>query len=148
MDNQTPLYIGIVVCVVVLSIWITYESTLQYECHTFLNGFWEAPLVFCKSAGIKNAYAYIKDDSVYFFVEDEDKILVNKCVEHTLEPCIWSNIGEVSHEYDFEAGEDISPLPQSMTLRAYPSGGFIAFYKDDTIQLQLYKNHKATAGIV
>lgn len=146
MNNN--LYLGIAVILIVLSIWITYESTMHVCSRNFVNGFYEAPLSFCKSAGIKNAYCYIKDDSTYMYMDDEDGILLNKCVSHTLDPNIISNMLESTHEYTFESDEDISPLPQKMTVRVYPEGGFIAFYNNDTIQLQLYKNHKATAGVV
>lgn len=143
-----PVTIGVAVILLIICIWITYESSQHIHARNFINGFWEAPMVFCKNAGIKNAYVYVADDQLYFFVEDENGILVNKCVEQDLESQWWSNIGEDTYEYSFETTEDISPLPRTMTLRVYPDAGHMAFYRDRTIQLQLYKNHRANAGVI
>lgn len=148
MDNQIPVIIGVAVCLILILVWISHEATQHVNARNFVNGFWEAPIVFCKNSGIKNAYLYIADDRVYFFLEDESGILLNKCVEQDLQAQWWSNIGEDTYEYLFETDEDIAPLPRDMTLRVYPDAGHMAFYKDKTIQLQLYKNYKADNGVI
>lgn len=114
-----------------------------------LDGYWEAPLTFCSKSDLKSAQIYFQDKTAYILVEDADKVLINKCIGFQKHPCWTTNIRETeSLEYEIEFDESIDPLPIKSRMRISLKNGLLGLFVDDTLYLELFKNNKASNGII
>ena len=130
-----------VVCVVAMYYLTTLDQT------DFLDGYWESSLAFCQKSDIKNAQIYFHDTSAYIIIEGKQELIINKCVDFTTRRCLKSFIGD-DDIYTIQFSEDVEPLPQELELRVNVNCGLLGLFKDGTLYLELFKNNKATNGII
>ena len=156
------LVCGIIIIIMILIVGMVYYQQQKQVAnnHRFLNGYWEAPAYFCKKAGIKNAQVWItcnpRPDSdseslvkkdvkrIYFYMEDHQKILLNKCVDITIK----HNITDPTNDFTISVSDDIDPLPKSMSARVDITSGMLGMYVGDTMYLELFKNNMVTNSLV
>lgn len=152
LDDDKTIVIGIgslLIVAIIVVIAITSNCNRSTHCIDILDGYWEAPVKFCNKAGIKSAQVYFnpKTNQIYFLMEGEDSIMLNKCVKFETQQNL-SSMAKDYIEYTFKTDEEIDPLPQEMTLRVNPVAGFVGFHDKGTLHLELYKNNKASNGII
>jgi len=151
--------IGIIIVVILLIILSSAIPYHKHVCHkSFLKGFWQAPITFCKNSDIGSACAYITEDTIYMImIDNSNNVMINNYVPYTLSYVhnvkSWNPLNNTYMEYEIEV-TDLDPLPSSMKLRIDMYNGILMFYTEDdetdksTIYLQLLKNNNATTGIL
>lgn len=132
--------IAIIVILIILLIVQSEYIRQKHSCE-YIKGFWVAPKSFLDKAGLDNAYVYFDDNQVYYFANQDDKIVLNYCVPYKLSCKYFSNIREKTIECVIKNGEEVTPLPKNLNLRLLVNEGFMALFDDEKIHLQLYKNY-------
>lgn len=139
----------IVAILIVIIIIINSEREKHNIWDELLDGYWEAPLSFCTKSGLKSAQIYFQNDTAYLLVEDYEKVLLNKCIGFSKSPCWLYNLRDTEAlEYDIEFDESIDPLPTRSKMRVSLKTGLLGLFVDDTLYLEMFKNNKATNGII
>jgi hypothetical protein len=142
----TRIAFASIIFLCMLLIWEISRITASGD---LLPGFWEAPTNFCEKSGIKSLQIYVSDtmEKMYIYMDSDDRTLINKCAQVSFDSHWFSNIGDNNIEYAFISSDDINPLPSTMTARFNPQSGNLVFYTPGTLQMELYKNTKATNGV-
>ena len=144
--GSTPL--GYAITIALVLVVIVYFVAIEHEAHAvhrkFIEGYWDASATFCERSGIESAQVYFRDDTVYLLLDEGDHIVLKKCVDVAFTPVWWGDC--VSWRVKF--AEEVDPLPQECELRLDPERGMIGLFQDETLYLELFKNTKATAGVV
>lgn len=151
MSNLThkTIIVGstVVFALIVIIYFLTHEATRHDTHHEFIDGYWEASTAFCSRSGVDSAQALFRDGRVYLLISDGQDMVLNKCVAVRLTPKWWAAEGAVS-TWMAHFAEDVTPLPQSCEVRFDPKVGMLGFFEGETLYLELFKNTKASAGIV
>lgn len=118
----------------------------------FLEGYWESSVDFCKKSDLQSAQTYISYDDdnqcwMYILLNSHTETKLNICVPIKICQNLLNNILYDNIEFTISSEEDISPLPQTMKCRVNINNGIIVLYQDDIIQLELFKNNKASLGL-
>jgi hypothetical protein len=137
---STYYFAGAILILVVIVYYLASEHAAHGVYRKFIEGYWDASAAFCERSGIESAQAYFRDGKVYLLIAESDHIALNKCVDVSLSPTWWSDSWHVTF------GEDVAPLPQECELRL--DGTMMGLFQDDTLYLELFKNSKASAGVV
>lgn len=129
-------------------IYIISSEHARHQAHRdLIDGFWDASQAFCLRSGVEGANALFRDGRVYLLITEGDRVILNKCVGVTLSPKWWSGEGSESC-WRVTFSEDVDPLPQECELRLDPERAMLGLFDDDIVHLELFKNAKATAGVV
>lgn len=137
------VFTGMLVCIAVSE----YQKYSAFNC--LLDGYWESSLGFCQRSGIQSAHLYIKDGQAYFLIDKGDAVILNKCVTFDTSCSVFKNLCETDDvEYEYMADQDIDPIPQSGTLKINMRNGLMGLFKNDTLYMELYKNNKASSGVM
>ena len=145
MNNIIGLYALIIVILLVMQFSYNKFSNAK----RLLNGFWQAPVAFCKKSGVDSIQFYIQGSSMYFLVLSSDRQpIMNKCIGFS-KSYNWSESStEDSMIWDITFDDDVSPFPQECQMRFDIDKIMLHFIKDETLYLEAFRNNAVTAGIL
>lgn len=144
MNKSQICCIFLSIIIVTLIVIIVYPNITIYD--VFLNGYWESSTEFLHKSGLKTASCWFdtKENKVFLLMENESTVLLNKIVDFKLVNN-WYNysIGELECKLVFSDNTD--PISQECTIKIDLANGSLSLYNEDTLELLLYKNSKATS---
>jgi hypothetical protein len=140
------LAIGFVLTTIV---FLIARESKEHSVHQhFLEGYWDASQAFCERSGIESAQVYFRDGKAYVLIDEGERVILNKCVGVTMSACWWGGEGEGDSRWTIAFSEPVDPLPQQGELRLDLRRGMIGLFEAETLYLELFKNSKASAGVV
>ncbi len=133
MDNKfIPLCIALIIVIIIA----------QYQYHKFnssykiMNGFWQAPIAFCRKTGLESIQCYIQNNSIYFIVMKDNQVIMNKCIGFS-KSYSWIDSNTNTMIWDIEFDNEIEIFPQTCQLRLDTEKMMIHLINDDTIWIEL-----------
>jgi hypothetical protein len=151
-NNLLSITLAIIIIILICIISkLLYAKITDHK--TFLEGFWESSSEFCEKSDLQGAFIYLSYDDentcwMYILLNSSSETKLNLCIPVDLKNNVLHNIGHDNIEFDIIANEDISPLPQEMKCRVNINNGVMMLYHEDTIHLELFKNNKASLGLM
>lgn len=138
-----------VILIIIIVFFLNSEREKHDMYDDLLDGYWEAPMTFCAKSGLKSAQIYFRESTAYLLVEDEDKVLLNKCIGFDKSRRYVDNVRTTDAvEYDITFDESVDPLPKQSRMRVSLKSGLLGLFVDNTLFLEMFKNNKATSGII
>lgn len=149
MHNITNIMNPFAICIAIISmiviIFLTREHR-EYQIHReFINGYWDASQAFCTRSDIKSAQVYFKNDRAYLLIDEGDSVILNKCVDTDISLGLSSSD---SSNWTVSFSEDVDPIPQIVEMRLDISRGMMGMFVDDILYLELFKDNKASVGVI
>lgn len=136
------------VLIIILIVIVFRVGVIQTKWHS-VTGFYEASDEFCIKSGLSTMYMYFTDNGegfIYMLAQD-GTIVMNTPFTLNISTKYCKSMGEsVTKKYSSTC--DIYPLPQNGYILYNAKAGGLVWYHEDTVYAELYKNTKASNGVV
>lgn len=141
-------YTFVIGFIIVTIVYLLSHEIKEHSVHRhFIDGYWDASQAFCERSGVESTQAYFREGKVYLLIDEGDRVVLNKCVDVSLSPVWWGGEGAESR-WTISFSEPVDPLPQRCELRLDPKKGMIGLFDGETLYLELFKNSKASSGVI
>lgn len=112
-------------------------------------GLWRISKSFGAHSDLQDAMILFSKENAYILmIKSNGQVIFNRCLEYELER-ENSGDGYIDFELEFDDAKGL-PFPEETILRLHPNKGMMHILNEDceTIYLELFKDHAATAGVV